>query len=479
MKRRIATLVTAVCLAALVPAGVGATTREIAELSPARLTFGQSILNQLSFGSYREPFDELQGRPYNLLFTNIGRHSVLTPWPGQQGNYTRYFNALIGNNGVANIDNDSDSIQGALVRRQRAGLAWGLSAALVNGSNGSDDTIGTTTFIDTDDLTGIDLRGATAIQLNDSRVLGAGIRLTQAASETGDSSFEPGVGGFVGADEFNQFGVLFDAGLRQFRNPRSSWEAQVVLGFGTSEQDEFSETLDDTGAVTDRFVITRYDIGDLSLGLHGGYNKLKTEAVGETEYRGGLTWSQRELNNSDLSFGESALGVTPSLTLVGQDAITTTELYGSARSIFQAGETEMFVGARLDYRMVDGATQVDAAGIPVNEAIDDSTVHLGLIVGLRQPFFADRLRFIVSGRADLLDEQRRTLFETATEGEDLTRSTSQYAIGLEGVLANVTFDIAWLTGEEAPVVPVALGLPTGSRRSIEVDRLVFSAAVAW
>ena len=50
---------------------------------------------------------------------------------------------------------------------------------------------------------------------------------------------------------------------------------------------------------------------------------------------------------------------------------------------------------------------------------------------------------------------------------------------IEGVLANVTFDLAWLLGEEAPVVPVNIGLPEGSRRSIELDRLVFSAAVSW
>ena len=43
----------------------------------------------------------------------------------------------------------------------------------------------------------------------------------------------------------------------------------------------------------------------------------------------------------------------------------------------------------------------------------------------------------------------------------------------------LNFDIAWLSGEEAPVVPVALGLPGGSRRSVVLDRLIFSAAVAW
>ena len=53
------------------------------------------------------------------------------------------------------------------------------------------------------------------------------------------------------------------------------------------------------------------------------------------------------------------------------------------------------------------------------------------------------------------------------------------SIRLEAVLANVTFDIAWLQGEEAPVVPVDFGLPGGSRRSVTLDGLIFSAAVSW
>jgi hypothetical protein len=112
-------------LVALAPGLAAATTREIAELHDVRLAFGQSVLNQLSYGTYREPFDELVSRPHNLLFANIGRHPTLSPWEGQAGSYTRYFNALIGNNGTANVDNEADSIQGSLVFRpsdRRPGL---------------------------------------------------------------------------------------------------------------------------------------------------------------------------------------------------------------------------------------------------------------------------------------------------------------------------------------------------------------------
>jgi hypothetical protein len=116
-----------------------AVTREIEGFSPARLTFGTSVLNQLTFGTYRTPFDELQTRPYDLLFANIGRYPNLTAWPGQEGDYARYVDALIGNNGAANVDNDADSIQGSMIRRETGALAWGLSAAVLAGNGSSDD----------------------------------------------------------------------------------------------------------------------------------------------------------------------------------------------------------------------------------------------------------------------------------------------------------------------------------------------------
>jgi hypothetical protein len=222
-----------------------------------------------------------------------------------------------------------------------------------------------------------------------------------------------------------------------------------------------------------------WDIDDTTIGLQAGYNRLKTERLGETEYRNGLQRTERELANADLSFTQDGGGATPSIVLVGQEPITSTRLALSAKSIFQAGQTEMFGGAQLAYAVQEGATQVDSGGTITTEEIDDSLIHLGLTAGLRQPFFRDRLRFIVSGRADITDQQVETRINASSDADDDTLSTAQYAIGLEGVLSNVTLDLAWLTGEEAPVVPVPLGLPSGSRRSVQLDRLVFSAAVSW
>ena len=113
----------------------GAVTREIAGFSPARLTFGQSVLNQLTYGTYRTPYDDLQNRPHDLLFMNIGRHPNLAAWPGQEGDYARYVDALIGNNGAANVDNNADAIQGAMIRRETGAIAWGLYAAAIAGSS--------------------------------------------------------------------------------------------------------------------------------------------------------------------------------------------------------------------------------------------------------------------------------------------------------------------------------------------------------
>jgi hypothetical protein len=301
----------------------------------------------------------------------------------------------------------------------------------------------------------------------------------QATSDITDQSFEPGTGGFASQDSFEQLGVSVDVGLREFRTPSSSWEAQVVLGYGSAAEDEISDDIDDTGARAARFVTTNYDISDLRIGVYGGYNRLKMARLGETEFRAGLERTTRELSNTDLSYSESGGAVTPELTLVGQSPITHTHVALSARSIFQAGATEMFAGAELGYGITDGTTQIDAGGTVVSESIDDAESELGLTVGLRQPFFRDKLRFIISGHADLSQGERTTYYDAAADGGDTSLSTAQYAIGLEGALANVTFDVAWLAGDEAPVVPVELGLPSGSRRGVELDRLVFSAAVSW
>lgn len=479
MRREVLKFALAGSLAALFCGGVAAATREIAEWQPTQLTFGQSVLNQLSYDTYRDPYDELQTRPYNLLFSNIGRYPNLSPWQGQEGSYTHYFNALIGNNGRSNVDNNADAIQGALVRRETPRLSWGVAGAFLAGTDNSSDSVGTTNFRDTDEVAGFELRGGAALQLGESRVFGAGLTVTSAMDETTEASFEPGVGGFFGADEFAHTVFTVDAGLRTFLTSTSSWEAQVIVGLGSAEQNEFSETIDDTGAVNDRFYATHYDIDHMSIGLWGGYNRLHDNRFGEIEFRGGIERAQRELGNTDLSFSET-LGVpTPLATLLGQDSISATRLHFSAKSIFRAGETEMFTGASLSHGMLDGATQIDVSGTVINEEIDDSQTALGLTVGLRQPLFRDKLRFIVSGHADFIDQETATIFDTVTDGDDSTISSAQYAVGLEGVLANVVFDIAWLFGEEAPVTPVGIGLPSGSRRSVELDRLVFSAAISW
>jgi hypothetical protein len=479
MKRGKSTIALVAAAAMLLPGVSLALTRELAELQPASLSFDRSVLNQVSFDIYRDPFDELQTRPYNLLFSNIGRHSNLSPWPDQEGNYTRYLNALIGNNGRSNIDNDADAIQGSFGMRQTDTIAWGVSAAFLGGNLGSDDSNVTTTFTSADDLAGVDLRGSAAFQLSEQNVLGAGIRLSQAGNEFTTNFFEQGVGGNNGTQMFDQTGIWLDAGVRHFISASRSWEVQGVLGFVTYEQDEFSEAIDAGGVITDRFIATNYDITDLNIDISAGYNFLRREKLGETGFRVGIKRSERELDNSDLSFSDSGGVVTPETTLLGQDPVTTTGIYLSAQTIFPAGETEVYTGGQLGYSMVSGATQIDAQGVIVNEEVDDSFLGLGLTLGLRQPLFKDKLRFIVSGRADILDEDVSTTFDTGSDTDTGSQTLTQYAIALEGVLANVVFDLAWIAGEEATVVPIPLGLPEGSRKVVEVDRLIVSAAVSW
>jgi hypothetical protein len=469
----------ALALLALGAGQTAALTRDIADLQPTRLTFGLSVLNQLSFDTYREPFDELPSRSHNLLFANIGRHSNLSPWQGQQGSYARYVNALIGNNGATNVEGSVDSIQGSLIRRENARIAWGSSFAFLAGNDGSDDSNPTTTFSDVDDLTGLDLRGGAAWQLSERHVLGGGLRVIRAESEVGDQSVEQGVGGFVGSETFEQLEYALDASLRSFINAGSSWEVQLVAGSGSYQQEEFSESLDDEGVPTSRFVVTSYDIDDLTVGIYGGYNRLKRERLGETEYRLGLERSERELGNNDLSYTDSAGVVTPAVTLLSQEPLQTNRILVSAKSIFQAGQTELFAGGSADYTTLEGATETDAAGTITSEALEDTQLRVGAVIGLRQPLLRDTLRLVVSGRADLYDIDRDTTFATGTDADASTQTITQYAIGLEGVLANVTFDLAWLISEEPPATSVDLGLPSGARRVVELDRLLVSAAVSW
>lgn len=480
MKRELTGLLLAGVATSLLCAGSArATTRELAEFRSTTLSFESSVLNQLTFDVYRDPYDELQGRPYNLLFTNIGRHPNLSPWQGQEGRYTRFVNALIGNNGRSNIDNDADAIQGSMILRQTPRLSWGVSAAYLAGSDESDDLSGTTTFRDVDEVTGAEARFAAAWQLSTSRVLGGGVRFGSANREMSELSFEPGVGGFFGTDEFQQTSVAFDLGMRSFLGNRSSWEIQVVGGVGDAEVDELSDSLDDTGTITDRFVATDYDVSETRIGLQAGYNRLRRDRLGETEFRLGVEQSSRELDNTDLSYQDTGGTITQNLTLLAQDAVETMRISFAAKTIFQAGETEMFAAARLSHASTDGATQIDQGGTPINEAIDDTSLNLGLTLGVRQPLFRDKLRFVVSGHADYLSSETTTAFDVGIDSDDSTLSTAQYAVGFEGVLANTTFDVAWLFGEASPVVPVGIGLPAGSRRTVDLDTLVFSAAVSW
>ena len=479
MKGRFGLRATATAVLALLPAAAAALTRDIADMQSAQLTLGQSVVNQLSYDTYRDPFDELQSRPYNLLFQNIGRHSTLTPWQGQEGSYTKFCNALVGNNGAANVDNNADAVQGSLIRRETASFAWGFSAAAILGNGGSDDANGTSTFSDKDDLEGLDLRGGLSKQISDRRVLGGGFRVTQAGTEFSEDNFEPGVGGISDVEKFDQVGLILDFGMRTFLNESASWEFRVLAGYSNAQQDDLSDSLDGAGVVTSRFVTRNYDIQEMKVGATGSYNRLHVDGRGETEFGGGIERSQRELGNNDLAYTETGGTITPTLTLLGQDVMAANRIFGSAKTVFLAGETELFAGARLGYEWIEGATQRDNAGTIVTESIDDTQIHLAITAGLRQPIFTDKLRFIVSGRGDFVDSSTATTFDTGATGDSSMLSSAQYAIGFEGVLANVVFDLAWLAGEEAPVLPVALGLPSGSRRTVELDRFVFSAAVSW
>jgi hypothetical protein len=343
----------------------------------------------------------------------------------------------------------------------------------------SDDATATATFSDDNDLKAFDLRGGAAFQLDNSFVLGAGLRTVLAQHDVDSSNFEPGVGGFNGNDDFEQLGLTAEVGVRQFLTTTSSWEVLADLGYGSATQDVFSETVDGTGAITDKFVSTNYDINDLSIGVSGGYNRLRSEGLGESEYRGGLIFSSRKLGNSDLAYTQTGSVTTPDVTLLNQDPITTIGAFASARSIFQAGETEVFVGARLGYDTISGSAQTNEAGTVFNDEIDDTVLGLGLTLGLRQPLFRDKLRIIVSGHGDFLSAKTSTTFDTGSTQDTTTLTVAQYAVGLEVVLANVTLDFAWLTGEEATVVPVDIGIPSGSRRTVQLDKLVLSAAVSW
>ena len=249
----------------------------------------------------------------------------------------------------------------------------GISPAFLAGTLKSDDSAGGSTFSDDNDLKAFDVRGGVAYQLNNSFVLGGGLRAVLATHDATDTNFEPGVGGFNGEDDFKQTTIELDAGVRQFLSQTSSWEIAAAAGFGTSEKDVFSEDVDGAGATTGRFVSTNHDIDDLGLTVAGGYNRLRAEGLGEMEYRGGFTYTQRKLGNSDL-----ALHGDRRRDDAGRHA---------AQPGSDQGHGDLRLGA-LDLRSrrdrglpwargwgttrPTGASRLNAAGAIVNEKIEDS-----------------------------------------------------------------------------------------------------------
>jgi len=96
-------------------------------------------------------------------------------------------------------------------------------------------------------------------------------------------------------------------------------------------------------------------------------------------------------------------------------------------------------------------------------------------MGLRQPLWNERFRLVARAQADLSDSSRTTTFDTASSGTDLTQTTTQYAIGIETVLNNMAFDVAWLFGTDSG----SGGTTTVNRQTIDLDRLVISATFGW
>lgn len=463
-------------LVALLVAGVaGATTRDIVNLQTAPLTIRQSVLGELSGNLLQDPFDELQFRPYNLSSVNLERYGNLSPWPGQEGEQNRYVNALIGNNGNTNVRNGSDVLQGSYIQQSMDKLAWGVSAAYLADDVRNTDSVGTSSFGDAEELIGFDARFAFGLRVSDRVRIGGGIGAFNRGDEVTDSSFQDGVGGFFSLQDLQQSGVDADFGFRLFQSSSTSWQGQLALGIGDTELNDFSETLDGTGAVTNRFVVTEYAVSDMYVELSGGYNRRYQDRGGELQLQVGYRMSEHELDNTDLSYTDDGVTVTPSLQLLAQDPIGGAELFASAGTLFVRGWTQMFAGARLGLSQMDGSTQVDSLGTIVDEAIDDSRTRLSLILGLRQPLWNERFRLIAGARAEWLDEGLETIIGTTSSGTDFTQTTTSYTIGVETVLSNVNFDLAWLFGE----APSPGGTTTATRQTIDFDRVVISATLGW
>ena len=462
-------------LALLLSADALAVTREIANLNTAPLTLRQSVISELSDGILRDPYDDFLLRPYNLNFVNIERHPNLSPWPGQEGEQNRYVDFLVGNNGNSNVRDGSDTLQGTYIGQSMEKFTWGVSAAYLTNDLGTANTIGVSGFTTGEQLTGVDARFAAGYRVSNRMVLGGGVSLVNRGNEARDGSFEDGVGGFFSLQDLQQSGVEADFGLRRFNGESRSWEAGLRLGMGNTEVNDYSDILDGTGAVESRFVVTEYDLGERYAQLFGGYNHRFQDHGGEMQIRGGLRNSSRELDNSNLSYTDDMGTITPSLVLLDQDPVTENEFFVSADTLFVRGWTQIFAGARLSLSQVEGSTRVDSLGNVVDESIDDSRTGLALVMGLRQPLWNEKFRLVARARADWRDQTEMTSFGSVSSEAELTRTTTQFAIGVETVLNNMVFDLAWLFGGD----PAPGGANEPSRQTIDLDRLVISATFGW
>ena len=454
---------------------VRATTRDIADLTRTPLTVRQSVLGELTSGVLADPYDEFLGRPFNLSFVNLDRHPNLSPWSGQEGDQDRYVDFLIGNNGSSNVRNGADTLQGTYIAQAMDKLSWGVSAAFLADDVENADAAAQSSFSDAEMLEGFDARFGLSWRISDRIVLGGGLSGFDRSDSVEDRSFEQTIGGIFSLQERAEQGLNVDAGFRWFTGETTSWSGGLAFGLGTTEIDDFSESLDGTGAVTGRIVVADYDVDDRFLELSGGYNKRYLEGRGEMQVRGGVRSTEHELTTTDLSWIDDGLTITPTLVLLGQDPVNETEVFASAETLFLRGWTQIFGGARLALSQTDGSTQVDSAGTIVDESIDDSRTALSLVMGLRQPLWNEKFRLLARARADWVDESVETDFTVASTGTDTTRTGTSFAIGVETVLHNMAFDLAWLFGGD----PGPGGASEPGRQTIDLDRLVISATFGW
>lgn len=463
--------IVALCL----PVSLQAVTREIADLQAQPITIRQSVISQLSAGILSDPYDEFLRRPYNLMFANIERYPNLSPWPGQEGEQSRYVDFLIGNNGNSNVRAGADTLQGTYIGQGMERIAWGVSAAYLSNDRTTTNSSTDVLFTDGDQLTGFDLRFGIGIEITDSIVLGAGLGAFDRGDEIRDSSFEDGVGGFNSLQEDSSNGFEGDVGLRLFTGEYSSWEFRLAGGSGKTTIDDYSEFLDDAGSVTSRFVVKDYDVSDLYGELSAGYNHRFPEENGEWRARLGVRSSSHEIDNTDLRYSDDGAAVTPELILLDQSPVSETEVFASADTLFLRGWTQIFAGARVSVADVSGSSRSDALGTVVDESVDDSRSQVGLIMGLRQPLWNERFRLIARARADWLNSSRKTTVAGNGTEIERTQTTTNFAIGIETVLNNMVFDLAWLFGAEPD-----FSAPDGATRQlIALDRLVISATFGW